>query len=134
MIRPVTIKLQFHVLTVLPPHNVNRDEDGNPKRVEFGGSVRGRISSQAKKRALRFAPHFPCGQRALRTREAGVEVFDKLSKNGIPEDNAILASIAVNTALGSGDGAADVTGKVSIRDEEARKAALTSVRNKLARG
>lgn len=99
--------LQFHVLTAFPPHNVNRDEDGRPKTCTLGGTPRGRISSQAKKRALRFAPHFPGHQRATRTREAGIQTFNLL-KSEIGELDAIRASIAVNIGLGAGNGAAKI--------------------------
>ena len=50
--------LQFHMLTAFPPHNVNRDEDGRPKTVRYGDVQRGRISSQARKRAIRMAGQF----------------------------------------------------------------------------
>lgn len=95
--------LQFHLLTAFPPHNVNRDEDGRPKTVAFGGALRGRISSQAKKRALRYAPHFAGLQRSVRTREAGIEAFQKLRKVGTPLIDAAFVALAVNFAIGGGD-------------------------------
>ena len=94
--------LQFHMLTAFPPHNVNRDEDGRPKTCLLGGAVRGRISSQAKKRALRFAPHFPKTQRATRTREAGILCFRRLTAAGIADAFAVWAALAVNVAIGGG--------------------------------
>ena len=45
--------LTVHVLTALPFHNVNRDDQGRPKQVTEGGVDRARISSQAFKRAAR---------------------------------------------------------------------------------
>ncbi|MTJ82382.1 MAG: hypothetical protein F8N37_15425 [Telmatospirillum sp.] len=95
--------IQFHVLTAFPPHNVNRDEDGQPKICVYGGRTRGRISSQAKKRALRFAPQFPSGQRATRTREAGIKTFRALVSAGIDRESAVWAALTVNFALGGGD-------------------------------
>ncbi|MCB9947462.1 MAG: type I-E CRISPR-associated protein Cas7/Cse4/CasC [Rhodospirillaceae bacterium] len=97
--------IQFHTLTHFPPHNVNRDEDGRPKTCRLGEAVRGRISSQAKKRALRFAPHFPGGQRAIRTREAGLLCFRRLLDAGIDTVSAAWAALAVNMAAGGGTGA-----------------------------
>ena len=97
--------LQFHVLTAFPPHNVNRDEDGRPKSCQLGGTLRGRISSQAKKRALRFAPHFPDTQRALRTREAGIRCYRQLTAAGIDDVHAVWAALAVNHATGAGGNA-----------------------------
>lgn len=94
--------LQFHTLTIFPPHNVNRDEDGRPKTCLLGTAVRGRISSQAKKRALRFAPHFPATQRATRTREGGLLTFNRLTEAGIDRAQAAWAGLAVNVALGGG--------------------------------
>lgn len=94
--------IQFHVLTGFPPHNVNRDEDGRPKTCQLGGAVRGRISSQAKKRALRFAPHFPAARRATRTREAGIHTFRRLAAAGIDDAFAAWAALAVNAATGVG--------------------------------
>jgi CRISPR system Cascade subunit CasC len=100
--------LQLHLLSAMPPHNVNRDEDGRPKTTVLGGALRGRISSQAKKRALRFAPDFPASGRALRTREVGIETFLALRDAGVDEASAIRAAIAVNIALGAGDGATKI--------------------------
>lgn len=138
------MKLQFHLLTAFPPHNVNRDEDGRPKTALLGTSTRGRISSQAKKRALRFAPHFEDCQRATRTREAGVrtflslmlgrwsqqeefrndvEAYVKREDAGAPEVDAIQASIAVNIALGAGKGGAKISN--SKPDEASAKKLLT---------
>ena len=97
------MKLQFHLLTAFPPHNVNRDEDGRPKTALLGASPRGRISSQAKKRALRFAPHFKDCQRATRTREAGILAFRRLVAAGLDEVDAAFAALGVNFALGGGD-------------------------------
>lgn len=102
------MKLDFHVLTVLPPHNVNRDEDGRPKTAMFGGVLRGRVSSQAKKRAMRFSPHFQDLQRATRTREAGIRVYRALKDAGINDPQVrVLAALTVNHALGGGGKAPD---------------------------
>lgn len=98
-------KLVLHMLTALPPHNVNRDEDGRPKTALLGEVSRGRISSQAKKRALRYAGHLPDGQRAIRTRELGIEVFRKLTAPGAgapDETTAAWLALAVNHAIGAG--------------------------------
>ncbi|HST93627.1 MAG TPA: type I-E CRISPR-associated protein Cas7/Cse4/CasC [Microvirga sp.] len=76
------MKLSIHILTALPPHNVNRDESGRPKTAEIGGVLRGRISSQARKRALRMSPHLDAGQRSIRTRELGIKVFRDLTADG----------------------------------------------------
>jgi len=54
----VKTKLQFHMLGVLPPSNINRDDAGNPKSSFFGNAMRYRISSQAEKAAIRASMHF----------------------------------------------------------------------------
>ena len=45
--------IQLHYLTVYPPSNPNRDDQGRPKSATFGGEPRLRISSQSIKRAAR---------------------------------------------------------------------------------
>jgi CRISPR system Cascade subunit CasC len=113
--------VQFHVLTMFPPHNVNRDEDGRPKTCQIGGTVRGRISSQAKKRALRFAPHFPNTQRAKRTREAGIYCFRHLTDAGIDPVSATWAALAVNVATGGGNDAPKRENATLLADPDPKK-------------
>ena len=103
-------KLVLHMLTVMPPHNVNRDEDGRPKTAMLGDTLRGRISSQAKKRALRYAGHLPDGQRAIRTRELAIKLFRDLTKPGngsLDDTSAAWIALAVNHAIGAGGKAPD---------------------------
>jgi CRISPR system Cascade subunit CasC len=96
------------MLTAMPTHNVNRDEDGRPKTALLGDTLRGRISSQAKKRALRYAGHLPDAQRAIRTRELGIKVFRGLTDSGALDDtNAAWVALAVNQAVGGGGKAPD---------------------------
>lgn len=45
--------IELHLLTPHAPANLNRDDFGRPKTALFGGTERGRISSQAMKRAIR---------------------------------------------------------------------------------
>lgn len=47
--------LQIHTLTSYPAVLLNRDDAGYAKRIEFGGSVRTRVSSQCLKRHWRVA-------------------------------------------------------------------------------
>ncbi|HYE00982.1 MAG TPA: type I-E CRISPR-associated protein Cas7/Cse4/CasC [Alphaproteobacteria bacterium] len=112
--------IQFHVLTAFPPHNVNRDEDGRPKTCLLGGTLRGRISSQAKKRALRFAPHFPAQRRAMRTREAGIKCFRDLVAAGIDPVSAAWAALAVNFATGGGGSAPKIEDAQKIAAPDAK--------------
>ena len=45
--------VQMHMLQSMPPGNLNRDDTGQPKKCLFGGTTRGRISSQCLKRNMR---------------------------------------------------------------------------------
>jgi CRISPR system Cascade subunit CasC len=45
--------VEIHVLQNFAPSNLNRDDTGAPKDAFFGGTRRGRVSSQCGKRALR---------------------------------------------------------------------------------
>ncbi|GAA4617631.1 type I-E CRISPR-associated protein Cas7/Cse4/CasC [Saccharopolyspora hordei] len=47
--------IDVHILQTVPPANMNRDDQGNPKEAVFGGVRRSRVSSQAWKRATRLA-------------------------------------------------------------------------------
>ncbi len=101
MSAPTTLSL--HLLLAVPPHNMNRDEDGRPKTVVFGEVLRGRISSQARKRALRFFADFPEGLRAVRTRELGIRVCRRLVEAGFAGELAKWAALAVSAAAGESD-------------------------------
>jgi CRISPR system Cascade subunit CasC len=46
--------LEIHMLQNFAPSNLNRDDTGSPKDAYFGGTRRGRISSQSLKRAMRM--------------------------------------------------------------------------------
>ena len=45
--------IDFHVLQLVPPSCINRDDTGSPKSARFGVVERHRVSSQARKRAVR---------------------------------------------------------------------------------
>ena len=47
---------EIHMLKNYPPTNLNRDDSGAPKSCQFGGTNRGRISSQCLKRSWRTSP------------------------------------------------------------------------------
>ena len=54
----MTMFLQLHLLTAYPASNLNRDDTGRPKTLDFGGAPRIRVSSQSLKRAWRTSPVF----------------------------------------------------------------------------
>ena len=46
--------LDIHVLHTVAYSNMNRDDLGSPKTVQYGGVTRTRVSSQSWKRAVRL--------------------------------------------------------------------------------
>jgi CRISPR system Cascade subunit CasC len=62
--------VDFHIIQTVPPANLNRDDQGNPKEARFGGVRRSRVSSQAWKRATRKAvdDKLPEADQSTRTR------------------------------------------------------------------
>ena len=118
----VNPKLQFHILFASPLHNMNRDEDGQVKTAEFGGVGRGRVSSQARKRAIRFSSQFGNCSRSVRTREAGLKAFLELRSAGIHEATAIKFALAVNVALGGSKDKVDDKAVADLLAKEVKKA------------
>ncbi len=78
--------IEIHVLQNYAPSNLNRDDTGAPKDAFFGGTRRGRISSQCDKRAVRqfFADKvregvFNADELAVRTKRVYQAVADALA-------------------------------------------------------
>jgi CRISPR system Cascade subunit CasC len=93
--------VQIHMLQSMPPGNLNRDENGQPKKCLFGGVTRGRISSQCLKRNIRRSPQFMEAfgdDLAVRTMKLPQMVADNLrdGKLGVPDDelDEFMAAIA----------------------------------------
>jgi CRISPR system Cascade subunit CasC len=84
---------EVHVVQNLPPSSLNRDEDGRPKSVWYGGVERLRISSQAQKRAMRLLFRdlslVPPEERAVRTRKVG-ELLEEALGGLVPEERRRL--------------------------------------------
>lgn len=98
---PVSTFLQMHVLTAYPTSNLNRDDSGRPKTVEFGGVQRLRISSQSLKRAWRTSPVFQqrlTGYMGSRTQRLGELVLERLTTGGMDAGKAqeVARSIAAS--------------------------------------
>lgn len=77
--------IEIHVLQNFAPSNLNRDDTGAPKDAFFGGTRRGRVSSQCDKRAVRqlFADKvregvFSADELAVRTKRVYQAVADAL--------------------------------------------------------
>ena len=95
--------LQFHLLTVYGPSNLNRDDTGRPKSVVFGGVPRLRVSSQSLKRAWRTSEVFAeklDGHLASRTQRLGKDLFTRLRDGGMDEDNALEAARKIAGVFG----------------------------------
>ncbi|HEX6536948.1 MAG TPA: type I-E CRISPR-associated protein Cas7/Cse4/CasC [Gemmatimonadaceae bacterium] len=99
----MTSFLQLHLLTAYPTSNLNRDDTGRPKTVEFGGAPRLRISSQSLKRAWRTSPVFAerLGERVgKRTQRLGAEVLSYLVERGMPEKKAVEVARQIAEGFG----------------------------------
>ncbi len=88
----MTTFLQLHLLTAYPASNLNRDDTGRPKTVEFGGVQRLRVSSQSLKRAWRSSSVFRdklAGRVGDRTQRVGLKVQDYLLLKGMNAEDAL---------------------------------------------
>jgi len=87
--------IQFHLLQNYQPSNLNRDDTGSPKDAIFGGVVRGRISSQCLKRAIRYSDIFKSfdeeGLLGKRTQTLPSLVSETMSEMNV--DEKIVADI-----------------------------------------
>lgn len=89
-----------HILQDIPPANLNRDDNGTPKRAVYGGVERLRVSSQAWKRATRkqFEAHLPKDRLGVRTRRLQGLLTEELTDRGkAPDEAATLARAALAT-------------------------------------
>ncbi|WP_067823556.1 type I-E CRISPR-associated protein Cas7/Cse4/CasC [Actinomadura kijaniata] len=104
--------LDVHILQTVPPANLNRDDQGNPKEAMFGGVRRARVSSQAWKRATRkeFAEKVPQEELATRTRRVTAELTRRLAaRTDLQGDaaarvaGALLAPLGIKAGKKEGD-------------------------------
>ncbi|GGP71786.1 type I-E CRISPR-associated protein Cas7/Cse4/CasC [Streptomyces sindenensis] len=99
--------IDVHVVQTVPPANLNRDDQGNPKEAIYGGVRRSRVSSQAWKRAAR--QHFDARaaepDRATRTKRIISELSARISRNtGLGREDADRISAALLAQLGLSQG------------------------------
>ncbi|EMI67346.1 type I-E CRISPR-associated protein Cas7/Cse4/CasC [Leptospira noguchii] len=95
--------IQLHLLTSYPPSNLNRDDLNRPKTAILGGVNRLRISSQSLKRAWRTSDVFQeklSDYIGIRTKEMGLEIFNKLIAGGIKEKDAKDYAKAIANVFG----------------------------------
>lgn len=96
--------VEIHMLHNYAPNNLNRDDTGSPKRCNFGGYPRARVSSQSLKFAIRRSPIFQEIMKehgiGIRTRHLPEIVKEKLLERGISEE---FATAAAQKATGFGN-------------------------------
>ncbi|MEV7868804.1 type I-E CRISPR-associated protein Cas7/Cse4/CasC [Streptomyces sp. NPDC088124] len=104
--------IDVHILQTVPPANLNRDDQGNPKEAYFGGVRRSRVSSQAWKRATRthFTERLPQQNLATRTRRIGgalvrqlVSVTDLEAEEATRLAGALLEPLKISAGKKEGD-------------------------------
>lgn len=98
-------RIEFHILQSFAPANLNRDDTGAPKDTIFGGSRRGRISSQALKRAARMYMQDSClippHARSYRTNRVVELLTRALKDRGVDEEIARAVATAGIESIGS---------------------------------
>ncbi|NGO75771.1 type I-E CRISPR-associated protein Cas7/Cse4/CasC [Streptomyces sp. YC504] len=109
---PQRLYIDVHAIQTVPPANINRDDQGNPKEAIYGGVRRSRVSSQAWKRATRR--HFDTGapepDRATRTKRITAELATRIARHsGLHRDDAhrIAAALLAQLGLSQGKKAGD---------------------------
>jgi CRISPR system Cascade subunit CasC len=129
--------LQLHLLTFVPPANLNRDDTGRPKTAVVGGATRLRLSSQALKRAWRTSEIFEAalaGHMGERTQRLGEVVFQHLLSGGMAEPAATETARAIAGVFGKVKDAKDSTRieQLAFISPEERAAALALADRALA--
>ncbi|MFD0555684.1 CRISPR-associated Cse4 family protein [Stackebrandtia endophytica] len=93
--------IDIHALQTLPFSNPNRDSEGAPKTMIFGGRERTRISSQSWKRQIRIDIESKLGDPAIRTRRVVRGVAERLQdRHGWSTDDAEAAGRQVARSAG----------------------------------
>lgn len=95
--------VDFHIIQTVPPANLNRDDQGNPKEARFGGVRRARVSSQAWKRATRraFDDKLPEADHSTRTKRIAGQLTERIeSRTGVEAEAAARIAGALLEPLG----------------------------------
>ncbi len=97
-----SVRIDLHILQTVPPANLNRDDQGNPKEAIYGGVRRSRVSSQAWKRATRkqFAETVPAHDLGTRTRRVAAELAKRLKDRGVGAEQAARLGAALLESFG----------------------------------
>lgn len=110
--------IQLHYLTVYPPSNPNRDDQGRPKSATFGGQPRLRISSQSIKRAARISEAMQQalqGHMGARTQRIGEVIERALKAAGAEGDATRETAKQMADVFGKLDAEAEKKGQVRTR-------------------
>lgn len=104
----MTTFVQLHLLTFVPPANLNRDDTGAPKSAIVGGETRLRLSSQSLKRAWRTSDVFVRGiggREKLGTRSAKIGEVARagLLKRGVEPETAFAVARTLSALFGKPD-------------------------------
>ncbi len=110
--------IDIHMLQNYAPSNLNRDDTGAPKDAIFGNALRGRISSQAIKRAIRRSEIFAGAFRgqdllANRTRQLPHLIREHLKGSDLNQqaiDLIVMRSREIGRESGREIAAAEATG------------------------
>ncbi|MFB7469442.1 type I-E CRISPR-associated protein Cas7/Cse4/CasC [Kitasatospora sp. NPDC056184] len=99
--------IDVHILQTVPPANLNRDDNGNPKEAYFGGKRRSRVSSQAWKRATRmhFAETHDPQDLATRTKRISARLAEGItSRTAVTAEDAqrIADALIKSTGISAG--------------------------------
>lgn len=95
--------IDIHALQTLPFSNPNRDSEGAPKTMIFGGKERTRISSQSWKRQIRLDVEAKLADKAIRTRRVVRGVAERLqAQHGWSTEEAEDAGRQVARSAGNG--------------------------------
>ncbi|MCC8051680.1 MAG: type I-E CRISPR-associated protein Cas7/Cse4/CasC [Clostridiales bacterium] len=106
--------MDVHVIQVLPPSNINRDDTGSPKTAQYGGVRRARVSSQAWKRAMRgyFHENSPEAGVGVRTKDIVSYVAKKVV--------ALVPEMDYDTAFKEAENALNNAGISTTKDHVAK--------------
>lgn len=96
----MTLYLDMSVIQSVPTANLNRDDLGSPKSVQYGGASRIRVSSQSWKREIRKGVEQELGEYAARTKLVPVKVAGVLQEQGWSPELAEFAGQQVMAAAG----------------------------------
>ncbi|WP_406379799.1 type I-E CRISPR-associated protein Cas7/Cse4/CasC [Streptomyces sp. NBC_01618] len=110
----MSLYVDLSALQSVPATNLNRDDLGSPKQVQYGSAPRIRVSSQSWKRVIRQGVERDLGERAARTRLVPVKLRQALMKAGWPEELAAFAGAQVAASAGKKGIGTESAGHTSV--------------------